>query len=149
MICRNQSGLTLIDLMVALVLFSVGVLGMIGMQAAMTQTSVVSEQRVIASTLADELVADIQIYGGNVPGTLATDAQNTWLAKVQNQLPAGTATVTTNPAVATSATAPVIGVLPTATATPTTVTITIGWTPPSRTAAGSQSNQYITQVTYP
>ncbi|MGH8541198.1 MAG: type IV pilus modification PilV family protein [Stenotrophobium sp.] len=132
--CRKQTGLTLIDLMVALVLFSIGVLGMVGMQATMTQTSVVSEERVTASTLADELVADIQMYGGNVPAAV----QTAWQNKVTSQLPAGA--VTTVPAFPLAA-------LPAAPAT--TISVTINWTPPSRTKAGSQANQYVTEVTYP
>ena len=138
-----QSGFTLIDLLVALVLFSLGVLGMVEMQAKMSQVSTGSEERVAASTLADEMVADVQMYGGSV----ASGVQTAWQNKVQNQLPAGTVTVATSAVVATTTNFPIVAALPLT--PPTTITITINWTPPSRTQTGAKANTYVTEFNYP
>lgn len=147
---KLQAGFTLIDLLVALVLFSVGILGMVEMQAKMTRVSAESEERTTASLLADKMVADIQMYGGNV----AAGVQNSWQSAVVQQLPLGSVAITTSTTVASAVTTtspPYIGVLP---VTPsTTVMVTISWVPPSRTPSSgvltTQPSQYVTEFAYP
>lgn len=141
-----QAGFTLIDLLIALVLFSIGILGMVEMQAKMTQVSTGSEERMAASVLADKMVADIQMYGGNV----ASGVQNSWSSAVVSQLPNGSVAFTTSTAATSAVTTtspPFVNVL--AASPPTTIMITINWVPPSRTQTGAQANQYVTEFNYP
>ena len=54
---RAQRGMSLIEVLVSLVIFSIGLLGMVGLQARATQFSVDAEDRTRAALLANELVS--------------------------------------------------------------------------------------------
>ena len=56
-LCRNQSGFLLIEVLVSLLIFSVGVLGLVAIQVTAVKASYYSEDRMRASMMANELVS--------------------------------------------------------------------------------------------
>ena len=123
-------GFTLIEVLVALLIFSLGVLGMVGMQARAVQFGAQSEDRMRAALLADEMVASMWANHSTTPSSTALAA---WQARVKDStvsgLPNGAGTVSA---------ADSSGV----------VTITITWRPPTRSST-STGNSYMTQVVMP
>ena len=118
-------GFTLIEVLVSLLIFSLGVLGMVGMQARAVQFGTQSEDRMRASLMADELVATMW---ANQSTTLSSTAQAAW----ENRVEPASGLLNGQGSVATDAN----GV----------VTITITWGSPSR---NSTTAQYTTQVVMP
>lgn len=96
---RYQSGTTLIEVMVAIVIFSVGVIAMIGLQSVSIGNMAHGKYRTDASFLANRLLAQMMIDKANVAnyadsaGTAST-YKTQWLADVAAALPRGSATVT-------------------------------------------------------
>jgi type IV pilus assembly protein PilV len=137
---RIQSGMTLIEVMVAVLIFSLGLLGLVGLQSRAVQFSTIAEDSNRAALLANEIASEILLK--NLPrGTSATAAVDltgvgvsAWQGRVSNTtkngLPNGSGTITTLGNVAT---------------------ITITWKATSAKASGpgSSSNQYVTQVFLP
>ena len=120
-------GMSLIEVMVALVIFSVGVLGLVRLQAHAIQVDTQAGDRNRAADLANEVVTQMWISQTNQLSEAALDAWNKRVANTTSGgLPSGKLTVGAPDA---------NGV----------VTITITWRPPSR--AASEPNQtYLTQV---
>lgn len=119
---RRQGGFTLIEVLVAVLICSIGLLGIVGLQARAIQYSVGSEDVIRAMRLADEVVWVIQDRR-LVP--IPTDAFNDWQARIQDPrfgLPNGQGAIGTPNE---------FGV----------VRITISWTPPDL-----QPRQYVTEV---
>jgi len=124
---RSERGTTLIEVMVAIVIFSMGILGLLGVQARAFTTFTDSQNRMQAALLADRLLnqawvdrANLGAYaygGGAAPAVLRS-----WLAAVGQQLPSGAAVVT------------VAG---------GTVQVTLTWQPPTRNI----THQYVAQAT--
>lgn len=123
---RGQRGFTLLETLVALLIFSVGLLGVVALQARTIQLSVDGEDRNRAALLADEVVATMWARGTTSLSTAETTA---WSTRVQGALPGATATVSAPDA---------DGV----------VTVSITWRPPSRAAVDADSN-YTTKVAMP
>ena len=126
---RSQTGLTLVELMIAILVFSFGMLGLVGLQARATQYSVSAEDSNRAALLANELAATMEnTNGGTVvlpPATIAA-----WAARVAdtaaNGLPNGAGAVAVADDVAT---------------------ITITWRAPGSLA--TTDHRYVTQVVLP
>ncbi len=122
---RRARGFSLVEVLVAVVILSVGLIGLVGLQARAVQFSVSAEDTNRAALLASDLAASMWT-ARSVALPNATIA--TWQARVADPtvdgLPNGIGTVSVNGSVAT---------------------ITITWVPPNA-AAGSQPNQYVTQV---
>jgi type IV pilus assembly protein PilV len=55
----NQRGMMLLEVLIAILIFSIGVLGMVKMQAISTANSVNSEDRATAALLANDLISEI------------------------------------------------------------------------------------------
>ena len=66
---KNQSGVVILEVLVSIVIFAVGVLGIIGLQAVTAKAGIDARFRTEAAALGDELVARAQIW--SVPATLA------------------------------------------------------------------------------
>jgi type IV pilus assembly protein PilV len=118
-------GISLIEVLVAMTIFSFGILGLLGMHArALTGFSDV-KYRTDAALLSDSLINDIWVNRTNIAnyayasGT-ASSAVQPWLTDVQNALPNGSGTVAVSG---------------------TTVTVTVTWQPPAAAAAG-QTHQH-------
>jgi type IV pilus assembly protein PilV len=116
-------GVALLEVLVALLIFMFGILGLVGLQAALTRAQTSGKFRVDATFLAEEYVGTLWGDTANVGtyvitgGSCVTTANQScadWVSKVANRLPEGAAVVT----VAAS------GV----------VTIKVNWTVPSEGA---------------
>lgn len=113
---RCTRGFVLLEVLVALLIFAFGVLGIVGLQAAMTKAQTGAKLRGDAALLAQELIGTMW---GDVPGlpnytTSACEAHtrcNVVKAKVASVLPAGELEIEQRE--------------------PGLVEITIRWTPPS------------------
>ena len=120
-------GISMIEVLVVLVLFSFGLIGMVGLQARAVQTSVGAEDSNRAALLANEIAS--AMWGSNsVNLSSATLASwNTMVADATGRgLPNGTGTVVVAGNVAT---------------------ITIGWRAPHEPSTAAHS--YVTQVQMP
>jgi type IV pilus assembly protein PilV len=117
---RRQSGMTLIEVLVAVLIFSLGLLGIVGLQARAIQFSVGAEDSNRAALLANEIAATMQLYD-TVDVSLTA-----WQTRVSDPtvsgLPGGVGEVTTS-----GRTAEVI----------------ITWVSPS---APTDTHSYVTQV---
>lgn len=127
---RAQRGFTLIEVLVALLIFSFGVLGMVGIQAQAVQFSVQAGDRARAAMLANEIVAQMW---ANQSTTVASDVLTAWQARVTDAKVAGLPN-----AAGTVGTADANGV----------VTVSVTWHPPSL-ATGKPDYQYVTKVVMP
>jgi type IV pilus assembly protein PilV len=125
---RHIRGVALIEVLVALLLFMLGVLGMVGLQSSMTRAQTESKVRSDAAYLASELIGrmwsdltNAATYSGTGCATQARCKE--WQSKVASSLPGGSGAVTVD-------------------ATTGDVAVTITWKMPS-----GDSHQYVTQTT--
>lgn len=97
---RRQSGVALLEAMVGFLIFTIGVLGLIGLQASMTRAQTSAKYRAEASLLANEVIG---VMWGDAPanqpnytdGACAGYARcNEWREKVATLLPGGSGVVT-------------------------------------------------------
>ncbi|MFG6488947.1 prepilin-type N-terminal cleavage/methylation domain-containing protein [Roseateles sp. BYS78W] len=124
---RHARGFVLIEVMVALLIFMLGVLGMIGLQAALTRAASDSKVRADASYLASEMVGRLWSDMKNLSAynsCASTALCKEWQSKVAASLPNGTGDVSV-----------------TINGSDAAVTITIGWTGPDQ-----QPHQYVTST---
>ena len=125
---RPQRGIVLVEVLVALLIFMLGVLGLVGVQAAMTRAQTDSKARADAAYLASELMGrmwgdlnNLGSYSGTGCAALARCLE--WQSKVKTALPAGSGAVTVD-------------------ALSGDVQVTVGWTLPS-----GEAHQYVTHTT--
>ena len=119
-------GFAMLEALVGLLIFSFGILGLVGLQASMTKAQTVSRARSDAAALAADLVGamwsdvpHLSSYGSNNCENYAPC--KSWAAKVEATLPAGSPTVAVNNGL---------------------VTITLSWTMPGE----SMPNRYVTST---
>lgn len=96
----SQQGVVLLEALIGILIFSLGVLALVAMQAVSISTVSNARYRTEAAFLANEIISDIWVDRGTAYGNVATYAVSggtavgvpaqRWLAKVQAQLP-GTA----------------------------------------------------------
>ena len=131
---KRQSGLTLIEVLVAFLILSFGLLGLVGLQARAIQYSVSAEDTNRAALLANEIASTI--VTSTLPGqdiSLSSTVTNAWKARVSNTagggLPNGVGTISTAGKVAT---------------------ITLTWRGTgAASGAANATNKYVTQVILP
>lgn len=123
----HQQGVALIEVMVSLLIFSLGVLGMVAMQGKAITYTVDAENRSRAAMLANDIVASMWLEGTTSPTTLTTWASRVTDATVSG-LPNATSTVSTD-------------------TTTSITTVTITWRAPSK--ASTENSSYFTQVVIP
>ena len=124
---RRQIGFSLIEVLVVLVIFSVGMLGVVALQARATQVSVSAEDSTRAALLANEIAS--AMWGANSVNLPAAviDAWNVRVADQRSRgLPNGVGTVVVAANVAT---------------------ITVTWRAPHE--AADVQHRYVTQVLIP
>ena len=90
-------GFALIEVLVSVLLFAIGILGLVGLQASMTQAQTDAKVRSDAANLVDELAAlawaDMPNIAQYKTATCTANALcNGWLAKLSATLPGGTLT---------------------------------------------------------
>lgn len=123
---KQEAGTTLIETLIALLIFSLGFLGLTGMQARAVQFSTGAEDRSHAALLATELVSTMWIQQST---SLPSEQIDTWRTRLSNVKISGL------PHAMGDVSAPDSN---------GTVTITITW------HKGTEAdNKYITQVTIP
>lgn len=85
----SQQGVVIIEVMIAILIFSVGVLGIVGMQASMIKNTSDSQYRSEASYLAQQRIGELW----TAPDSLPAD-NSTTNVDVSSRLPQGTLAVT-------------------------------------------------------
>jgi type IV pilus assembly protein PilV len=129
-----QAGMTLIEVLVAILIFSFGLVGLIGLQARALQFSTSAEDTSRAALLANEIASSIAtttVSGAAV--SVSASAVEAWQVRAADMrnggLPNGAAAIA---------------------ASGNSASITITWTPPSAASgAPNATNQYVTQVVVP
>ncbi len=92
---KNQSGVLLIEAMIAIFIFSLGIISIIGLQSVSVQQVTSAKYRTQAGILANQLISSMWI-SDRTNSTLQTNfntggaSYNTWLASVQATLPGTT-----------------------------------------------------------
>jgi type IV pilus assembly protein PilV len=127
---KYQSGMLLIEGLIAILVFTIGVLGVVGLQATVVKQVTDAKFRTDASMLANQLLGTMWV-SDRTTGTLQTNfntggaSYNAWLAQVTATLPGAAA----NP--------PTVAV-----SNQGVATVTIRWLAPSE-AAGTAPHRYI------
>jgi type IV pilus assembly protein PilV len=148
----SQQGVLLLEVLIAVLVFSVGVLGLVGLQANATKQSSQARYRTEAMLLANDLFGQMWVAQALTASDLAaafvsgSAPYDAWLARVSATLPGASANpptvnvVTVEPlfSIVAGASAPADGAL-SATAR---VTVTLRWKPPSD-GAGDPLRQYV------
>ena len=135
MMRRRQSGVMLLEALVAILIFSIGVFSIVAMQAVAIKTVTQSKVRADAAFLAGRLVSQIWTDAGNVgsyayAGTGTPPSRLTaWVASVNSRLP-------------NSASVPPIVTITNATAVGATVTVVVRWQLPEEKSLGLPPNNY-------
>ena len=129
---RSQRGFTLVEVLVALLIFSLGVLGLVAMQAKATVRAVDAEDRTRAALLADDLIATMWAEKSAAVSAAALAA---WESRLNNAQAGG---LPGSPAYTIQTAGGV-----------TTVTLT--WKEPTRLAANGTAvaSRYATSVVIP
>jgi type IV pilus assembly protein PilV len=109
---QSQRGVILIEALVAILIFSVGVIAVMGMQAVSIEQVSQAKYRTDASYLANQITGQMWTDVPNLAtyATAGSTGRAAWDATVANTLPSGTATIT------------VVGSL---------VTVTVNWQVPN------------------
>jgi len=128
---NRQRGMALIEVLVSILLFSLGVLGLIGLQASAVQYSIEADMRNRAALLANEVASVMWLSNSTVLDTSA--GTPSWDSRVADALPGGEITVT----------------LVDAATMPNSADIHISWKPPQRAASETDSSWLNTRVTLP
>jgi type IV pilus assembly protein PilV len=97
----SPHGFVMLEALVAALIFSIGVLGLVSLQASMTRSQTISKYRGDAIYLADELVgllwSDLPRVTNYTTANCATYTRcNDWLGKVGRTLPGATTVVAVN-----------------------------------------------------
>ena len=128
----RQRGATLLEALIGILIFSVGILALVGMQALAIKHMSDAKYRSDASFFADEIIGQMWVNRANLGNYVYAGAGappaaiNDWVASIQNALPGVTAA--TN--------------LPIITVAGTTVTVTVRWQLPG----GSDVHRHITMA---
>lgn len=117
-----QQGSVLIEAMVALVIFSMGVLALVGLQSAMIKNSSDNRYRAEAQLIAQTHIANMMAYGANAANYITQVDKD----KIKTQLPNGT--------LAFSA------------LTNSMVTVTVGWQVPGGNRHQVNASSYLFDV---
>jgi type IV pilus assembly protein PilV len=118
----SQRGSVLIEAMVALVIFSMGVLSLVGLQTAMLKNSNDNRYRAEAQLIAQTHLANMMTYGGDV----ATYVSQVNLEQIKNTLPNGTLTFSS--------------------ITNSMITVTVGWQVPGGSQHQVNASSYLFDV---
>ena len=122
-----QRGATLLEAMVGILIFSLGILALVGMQALAIKQVNDAKYRADASFFANQIIGEMWVNRTNL-ATYAYDGSGSpptpltnWVTSVENGLPGVTA----------------VANQPTVTVAGTTVTVTVSWQPPAATTPHS------------
>jgi type IV pilus assembly protein PilV len=122
---RRQAGVALLEALVSILLFSIGVLGVVALQAKASQFSVDSEDRSRAALLANQIVSQMWAQQST---SVDTSSWQTQVSSSSSGLPSGNGSVSVD--------------------STGLATVTITWKAPWRKSA-EQANSYVTKVIIP
>ncbi len=120
-----QQGFMLLEALIAIVIFSFGVLAIVGLQAVSIKNAAEAKYRTEAAFLANEMIG--RLWADRSKVVTGYRAPSDWTARVADRLPAGTGSV----GVAANASGRNV------------VTVTVGWTAPGGTAHEFKSEAQI------
>jgi type IV pilus assembly protein PilV len=125
----KQKGILLIEVLLSILIFSFGILGLVGLQAVSIQNSANAEARNTASALANDIVSQMWVRQTSATSDAGLSADiASWKDRVnKSTLPNASGDVSVNNNLAT---------------------ITITWKAPSKKSTDN-SNRYVTQVMIP
>lgn len=124
---KIQAGATLLEVLIALLLFAFGILGLLGMQAVASQLTGEAKYRAEAAMYADQLIGQMWAdNAANLANDYATDNSGAKFIEWRNQIQAAG----TGLPGATGANAPIVTV-----DADNVVTVTILWQGPTEAAA--------------
>lgn len=119
----QQAGSVLIEAMVAVVIFSMGVLALVGLQSAMIKNSSDNRYRAEAQLIAQTHIANLMAFGGDA----ATYVSQVDTESIKTQLPNGTLSFSA--------------------ITNSMITVTVGWQVPGGTRHLVNASSYLFDVT--
>ncbi len=119
---KLQKGSVLIEAMVALVIFSMGVLALVGLQSAMIKNSSDNRYRAQAQLIAQTHIANMMAFGGDAANYINQIDRD----QIRTQLPNGTLTFSA--------------------LTNTMVTVTVGWQVPGGNPHQVNASSYLFDV---
>lgn len=102
---KRQHGIALVEALIAILLFSLGILALVGLQATMSKNVTQAKLRAEASFLANQLIGQMWVDQANLSSyAVANGACTTagyakcanWVTQVGQILPSGSAGVTVN-----------------------------------------------------
>lgn len=126
---RSQRGMAMLEVLVAVLLFSLGLLGLIGLQTRAITYSIEAEDRNRAAMLANEIASAMWL--ANTVTIDPAAGTPSWNSRVAAALPSGTVTVAAEASI------------------PNSANVTIEWSPPQRSATEAASSRLTTRVTLP
>ncbi|HEX5160460.1 MAG TPA: type IV pilus modification protein PilV [Steroidobacteraceae bacterium] len=101
---RNQSGVALLEALVGILIFSIGILAMMGLQAQAIRNTVDAKYRNEAAYLANQIIGQMWVDRTNLADFDTTSgaaaAMDTWRKKVASTLPRVTVGGTNSPVIA-------------------------------------------------
>jgi type IV pilus assembly protein PilV len=129
---NQQEGVVLLEALLGIFIFSIGILALIGMQAVAVKNTIEAQYRTEAGFLANELIGQIWVSNAspaafNTATSCTAAPCTTWVAKVQAMMPN-----------ATGALAPSIVVVG------NQVTVTVSWQKAGETS--SHNHQVVAQI---
>lgn len=133
---KKKKGIFIIEAVIAILIFMIGVLGIIRYQGETILATSQSQYRITASFLADTLLGDVWLYKNQLASFGSSDEYDNWMNQVSQYLPG----IDLDPS---SGTRPDVSVSTSANGI-TTVTITIRWQAPGATI----SNYVVTSTIY-
>lgn len=86
----SEGGFLLIEVMVAILIFSIGILAVAGLQAVMIKNSTDARYRAIASYVAEQRIGEIRTYVGNPTSTNIANFLENPPTDISGLLPGGT-----------------------------------------------------------
>lgn len=124
-----QSGMMMIEVLISILIFSIGMIGMVALQTQAIKHSSDAQNRNLAANLANDLISQMWLAKtANPSNTNLSGNVTTWKNQVENSdLPNAAGTVVQSNGI---------------------TTITITYKPPSKKSTES-GNQYVTQITIP
>jgi type IV pilus assembly protein PilV len=128
---RRQGGATILEILVSVLILSLGILALVGLQARSLTAAGDAKYRVEATNFADQVVGQMWADRVNLPNypTFAAPAAATWRDQVMAALP--------------GAVTPVIAIAPDPNGN--LVTVTVSWAPPGL-ASGAPANSVVVQT---
>jgi type IV pilus assembly protein PilV len=139
---KLQGGVVLLEALIAILIFSIGILAIVGLQSTAVKTAADARYRSDAAFLAGELVSQIWADAPNVaqydyPGSGAVPGRLTgWMTRVSSRLP-GTDPTGGTPPIIDHSTDPTLGNI---------VDITVRWRMPEEASKGLPAHQHRVRI---